>query len=67
MAWNTYADQHHLHVHTQEGVTAVTLHQCSAGCERNAVGVSALHTCTIFARFQHLSQECHRWRGTPAL
>jgi hypothetical protein len=23
--------------------------------------------CTIFARFQQVSQACHRWRGPPAL
>ena len=23
--------------------------------------------CTLFARFQHFAQECHRWCGTPAL
>ena len=37
------------------------------GGARYAVGASSLPHCTIFARFQHVSQACHRWCGTPAL
>jgi hypothetical protein len=34
---------------------------------RHASGASSLLPCTIFARFQYISQECHRWYGTLAL
>jgi len=37
------------------------------GGARYAVGASSLPPCTIFARFQHVSQTCHRWCETPVL
>src|ERR1700704_1733476 len=34
------------------------------GCKQHAWGVSSL-LCSLFARFQHFAQACHRWRWPP--
>jgi hypothetical protein len=56
---------HGLHRHGEVS-TQVGRGAAEPGWTTCVLGGCPFH-CTIFARFSHLSHECHRWRGTPVL
>ena len=63
----SYPDLGGNNTHHAHGYWPFHLMRHAEGGARHASGASSPLPCTIFAGFQYISQECHRWCETLAL